>query len=74
MGIRRYSFIREKILRSKVFDIKRDEKGNFIKYKARLVACGYTQQHGIDFFDTYAPVVNTKSFRILLVLYNQIQK
>ena len=60
------------VLRSKfVFDIKRDEKGKFIKYKARLVACGYTQQQGIDFFETYASVLNTKSFRIMLVLYNK---
>ena len=41
------------ILRSKfVFDIKRDEKGNFLKYKARFVACGNGQVEGIDFFDT----------------------
>ena len=32
------------ILRSKfVFDIKRDKDGNFIKFKARMVAMGFTQ-------------------------------
>jgi hypothetical protein len=36
------------ILRSKfVFDIK-----SFIKYKARMVAMGFTQVEGVDFFDT----------------------
>ena len=57
------------ILRAKfVFDIKRG--GEFIKFKARMVACGTTQVEGIDFFDTYASVMNTKSFRILLAIYN----
>lgn len=27
------------------------------RLKARLVACGYYKKHGIDFFDTFAPVV-----------------
>jgi len=58
-------------LRAKfVFDIKRGGGGEFIKYKARLVACGYTQVEGVDFFETYASVMNTKSFRILLAIYN----
>jgi hypothetical protein len=60
------------ILHSKfVFDIKRGPTGEFIKYKARLVAVGSTQIYGIDYFDTYASVMNIKSFRILLTLYNQ---
>ena len=59
------------ILRSKfVFDIKRDADGNFKKYKARMVAMGFTQVEGVDFFDTYASVMNTKSFRILLAIWN----
>lgn len=59
------------ILRAKfVFDIKRDARGEFLKYKARMVALGNTQIEGIDFFDTYASVMNTKSFRILLAIYN----
>ena len=60
------------ILRSKlVFDIKRDEKGNFLKFKARFVACGNSQVEGVDYFDTYASVMVTKSFRILLTIYNK---
>ena len=31
---------------------------------------GYTQIEGVDFFDTYASVMNTKSFRIMLAIYN----
>ena len=51
-----------------VFDIKRD--GTF---RARLVACGYSQVPGIDFTEVYSPVKNDVTFRILLVmvlLYN----
>ena len=36
-----------------------------------MVASGYTQVEGVDYFDTYASVMNTKSFRILLTLYNR---
>ena len=35
-----------------------------------MVAQGYSQIYGVDYFDTYASVMNTKSFRILLALYN----
>ena len=46
-----------------VFDIKRN--GTF---KVRLVACGYTQIPGVDFTDSYAPVISDVSWRILIVL------
>ena len=46
-----------------VFDIKRN--GIF---RARLVACGYSQTPGIDFEDYYAPVVNDVVFRIVIIL------
>ena len=46
-----------------IFDIKRT--GIF---RARLVACGYSQVPGIDFSDFYAPVVNDSVFRIILIL------
>ncbi|GJU43920.1 retrovirus-related pol polyprotein from transposon TNT 1-94, partial [Tanacetum coccineum] len=36
------------------------------KTKARLVAQGYTQQEGIDYDETYAPVTRLESIRILL--------
>ena len=63
-----------KILRSKiVFDIKRGAAGDFIKFKARMVAMGNTQTEGVDFFETYASVLNTKSFRIFLAIYNQFK-
>lgn len=51
-----------------VFRVKRDHLGAVTKYKARLVACGYTQVPGVDFFETFAPVARAESFRTLLAL------
>ena len=45
-----------------VFDIKRSGL-----FKVRLVACGYSQIPGVDFTESYAPVINDVSWRILLV-------
>jgi hypothetical protein len=56
-----------------VFKRKRDVNGRVIKFKARLVAKGYNQVKGIDFHDTFAPVLNARSLRILFaysVIYN----
>ena len=39
-----------------------------VKHKARLCAHGGMQQWGIDFWETYAPVVNWISVRLLLIL------
>jgi len=59
------------ILRSKfVFDDKRDSAGKLIRFKARLVAMGYTQVEGIDYDDTFASVMTTKTFRTLLAIWN----
>jgi Reverse transcriptase (RNA-dependent DNA polymerase) len=36
-------------------------------FRARLVACGYSQIPGIDFNENFAPVVNNVTFRIMLI-------
>ena len=36
--------------------MKKDAAGNIVCYKAHLIAQGFSQVLGVDFFDTYAPV------------------
>jgi transposase InsO family protein len=36
-------------------------------FRARLVACGYSQIPGVDFLENFAPVINDVTWRILLV-------
>jgi Reverse transcriptase (RNA-dependent DNA polymerase) len=35
--------------------------------RARLVACGYIQVPSINFSESFAPVINNASFRIMLI-------
>jgi hypothetical protein len=49
-----------------VLDIKRDTKGNIIKYKARLVVKGFRQVQGRDYEEVYAPTVNMTTVRAVL--------
>ena len=49
-----------------IFKIKRNMDGSVSKYKARLVARGFRQRPGIDFTDTFAPVIRYESIRTIL--------
>ena len=51
-----------------VFAKKRDHNGAVVRYKARLVAKGSKQNYGVDFFETYSPVANIYSIRIILAV------
>jgi len=51
-----------------VFRIKRDANGKILKYRARLVAQGFTQLYGIDFYETFAPVARLSSIRTVIAL------
>ena len=49
-----------------VFRAKKDAGGNVVRYKACLVAQGFSQVPGMDYFDTYAPVAQLTSIRTIL--------
>ncbi|THG92841.1 hypothetical protein EW026_g8206 [Hermanssonia centrifuga] len=51
-----------------VLRIKKDASGAIDKYKAHLVAQEYTQIHGINYFETFAPVAKIASLRLLLAI------
>ena len=43
------------------------------RFKARLTAMGCFQKEGIDYSETYASVMSTRTFRLLLQIYNSCE-
>lgn len=61
--------IGQKIIDCKwVYKVKCNTDETVERYKARLVARGFNQQHGIDFEETFSPVVRFDSIRAILAI------
>ncbi|GJX66855.1 retrovirus-related pol polyprotein from transposon TNT 1-94 [Tanacetum coccineum] len=49
-----------------IYKVKLDEYGDVLKNKASLVTKGYRQEEGIDFEESFAPVVRIEAIRIFI--------
>jgi hypothetical protein len=62
------SQVTKKPISSKLdFRKKKDALGNLTRFKARLVARGFVQRPGVDYFETYAPTCRPQTVRSFLV-------
>jgi hypothetical protein len=55
-----------------VFKAKKDAVGITTRFKARLVAQGFSQIDGVDYNDTYAPVAQLPSSRAIITMANHL--
>jgi len=51
-----------------VYKIKTNSDGSIERYKAKLVTKGYSQQHGMDYEETFALVAKITTIRTLIVV------
>jgi len=56
-----------------VFTKKKDGNNNVSKYKARLVARGFSQKYGTDFDLTYSPTLNSDSLKLIIAFASSLK-
>lgn len=56
----------------RVFTLKYAKNGSVEKFKARVVATGFSQVYGVDYFETYCSVVQVMTTRLMLSHATQV--
>jgi hypothetical protein len=56
-----------------LFKIKHDADGSIENYKARFVACGFSQKEYIDYEETFSPVARYTSIRTIISLVSKMK-
>lgn len=56
-----------------IFTVKTNQNNEVERFKARLVAQGFSQKFGVDYVEVFAPVVKQTTFRILLSIASRMK-